>query len=81
MMIGRGSVYSSSIKQKINVRISKDAELIRVNNTMGMILWTCHFLEEQGLVLKDKIPFQDNQSTMLLAKNGKRSSGKRKRNI
>ena len=37
------------------------------------------FLEEQGYQIKKNILYQDNKSTMLLLKNGKRSSGKRTR--
>jgi hypothetical protein len=44
-----------------------------------LILWTKLFLKEQGYMVKDKILFQDNKSTMLLEENGKKSSGSRTR--
>ena len=43
---------------------------------MPSILWTWHFLEAQGYGVRENIVFQDNQSAMLLEKNGKASSGK-----
>jgi hypothetical protein len=39
------------------------------------------FLEEQGYEVRDTKIYQDNQSAMLLAQNGKRSSTKRTRHI
>jgi hypothetical protein len=40
MSMGKGSVYSSSIRQKINTRSATEAELVGVNDMMGTILWT-----------------------------------------
>jgi hypothetical protein len=44
---------------------------------MPQILWTRYFLEAQGYDIKVSIIFQDNQSAILLEKNGKASSSKR----
>ena len=52
-----------------------------VNNAIVQILWTCYFLERQGFAVKNNIVYQDNMSTMLMAKNGKLSSGKRTRHM
>ena len=46
-----------------------------------MILWTRLFLEAQGVEVTDNVIYQDNQSTMLLAKNGRQSSGKNTRHL
>ena len=81
MMIGKGSTYSTSRKQRINARSSTEAELIGVNDAMSMILWTRLFLEAQGYEVTDNVVFQDNQSTMLLAKSGRQSSGQSTRHI
>jgi hypothetical protein len=43
--------------------------------------WTHNFLEVQGFEVHDNVVFQDNQSTILLAKNGRASSGCRTRHI
>ena len=44
-----------------------------------MILWTPLFMKEQGYEVKNNVVYQDNKSTILLEKNGKRSSRKRTR--
>ena len=44
---------------------------------MPLILWTQYFLEAQGYKVHENTVFQDNQSTILLEKNGKRSSSRR----
>jgi hypothetical protein len=46
-----------------------------------MILWVRLFLQAQGYTVTDNIIFQDNQSTMLLVKNGRQLSGKKTRHI
>ena len=85
MSMGQGSIYSKSTKQKINTRSSTEAELVGINDAMSMILWTRLFLEAQGVEVSDNIVYQyvyqDNQSTMLLAKNGRHLSGKSTRHL
>lgn len=81
MSLGKGSVYSSSMKQKINTRSSTEAELVGVNDLMGKILWTRHFLEAQGYEVKTNRIYQDNESAMLLENNGRMSSSKRTRHL
>ena len=48
---------------------------------MSLIIWTRNFLEDQGFRVNDNIVYQDNQSAMLLEKNGKSSSGRRTRHL
>lgn len=74
-------LISFSSKQKLNTTSSTVAELVGVNDAMGLVLWTRLFLTVQGFTVTDNIVFQDNQSAMLLEKNGKRSSGKKTRHI
>jgi Reverse transcriptase (RNA-dependent DNA polymerase) len=81
MSLGKGSVYSSSIRQKMNTRSSTEAELVGVNDMMSMVLWTRNFLESQGYEVADNILYQDNESAILLEKNGQKSSTKRTRHI
>ena len=81
MMLGKGSVYSVSTKQKINTRSSTEAELVGVNDVMAIVLWTRLFLEAQGYYVHDNVIFQDNESAMLLEQNGKASSGRKTRHI
>ena len=48
---------------------------------MPLILWTQYFLEAQGYEVRENTVFQDNQSAILLEKNGKCSSSRRMRHI
>ena len=77
MMLGKGAVYSSSCKQKLNTKSSTEAELVGIDDTMGQILWTRHFLAAQGEYVPTTTIYQYNKSTILLAENGKASSSKR----
>ena len=79
--LGKGSVYSTSTRQKINTKSSTEAELVGVAEVLPQILWTRYFLEAQGYTSTDTILFQDNKSSILLEENGKASSSKRTRHI
>ena len=81
MSLGAGSVYSTSTKQKLNTRSSTETELVAVDDVMPQILWTKYFLRSQGYKTDPSRIYQDNLSTMLLAKNGRRSSGRRTRHL
>lgn len=81
MSLGAGMIYSASTRQKINTKSSTEAELVAADDIMPQILWTRYFLEEQGYATKDNLLYQDNQSAILLEKNGKGSSSKRTRHI
>jgi len=81
MSLGKGAVYSTSTRQKLNTKSSTEAELVGVDDAMPIILWTRQFMEGQGYTVKDNIVYQDNQSSMLLEKNGQMSSSKRTRHI
>ena len=77
--MGGGCPFSLSLRQRINTWSSTEAELVGVNDTMYLIIWTQLFLQGQGFKVIDNV--QDNQSTMLLARNGKMSSGKNTQHI
>ena len=77
--MGEGAIMSGSSKQKLNTRSSCKAELVGADDFATQILWTKMFLEAQGYEIKENILYQDNQSTIKLLENGKRSSGKRTR--
>ena len=81
LSFGKGSVYSMSSKQKLNTRSSTEAELVGINDVLSMILWTRLFLEAQGYQVTDNVLHQDNESTIKLAQNGRRSSSKQTRHI
>ena len=79
--LGKGILYGTSTRQKINTKSSTEAELVGVNEVLPQILWTRYFLEAQGHLITHNIIYQDNQSSILLEKNGKASSSKRRRHI
>ena len=81
MSMGKGSVFSTSTKQKLNTRSSTESELVAVDDVMPHILWTKNFLRSQGYKTDPSRVYQDNLSTMLLAKNGRRSAGRRTRHL
>ena len=81
MTLGKGAFYGASTKQKLNTTSSTEAELVGVNNLMPQVLWTRYFLQAQGYTVSDNVVYQDNQSCILLSKNGRGSSSKRTRHI
>jgi hypothetical protein len=81
MTLGKGAIYGTSTRQKINTKSSTEAELVGLNDVMPQVLWTRYFMEAQGYEIRDSIVCQDNKSTILLAKNGRASSGRRTRHI
>ena len=79
--MGGGCPFSLSLRQWINTRSSMEAEQVGVNDTMYLMIWTRLFLEGQGFKVIDNVVHQDNQSAMLLTRNGKMSSGKNTQHI
>jgi len=77
MTLRKGATYTASCKQKLNTTSSMEAELVAVDNAMGQVLWTRHFLATQGHPIPTTTIYQDNKSTILLAENGRSSSSKR----
>ena len=77
-----GSVYSMLRKWWINTKSSTEAELVGMDDGMLLVIWTQNFIMAQGYKINDNVVYQDtNQSTMLLEKNGRASSGQRTRHI
>jgi hypothetical protein len=81
LSLGKGAVYATSTRQKINTKSSTEAELVGVNDVLPQALWTKYFLKEQGYGCDECIINQDNTSAMLLERNGRTSSSKRTRHI
>ena len=81
MTMGKGSIISTSTKQKLNTKSSTEAELVGADDLSSHILWTKYFLNEQGYETKDIVLNQDNKSTILMLQNGKNSSTKRTRHL
>lgn len=68
--MGKGSVYSTSTRQKLVTRSSTECEVVGVHDVMPQLLWTGHFLHAQGVTISDTTLYQDNMSSILLEKNG-----------
>ena len=81
LSLGKGYPYSKSSKQKLNTKSYTEADLVGLGDMMTMIICTIYFMEDQRYHISDNIVNQDNQSTMLLSRNGKASSGKRTKHI
>ena len=79
--LGKGIIYGTSTRQKLNTRSSTKAKLVAVDDCMSQILWTSYFLDAQGYNINDCIVYQDNKSAILLEQNGRASSSKRTRHI
>ena len=56
-------------------------ELVAVGQLLLLVMWVPLFLEEQGYPTETNCIYQDNNSAILLEKNGKASSSKRTRAI
>ena len=81
LSMGKGAIFSTSTKQKINTKSSTEAEFVGVDDLMHQILWTRLFLTAQGFHVNDNVIYQDNESAIKLQNNGRGSSGKRTRHI
>ena len=68
-------------RRSCNTRSSTETELVAADDFMPIILWTNYFLEAQGYGHQDTILYQDNQSAILLEKNGRKSSSKRTKHL
>jgi hypothetical protein len=69
-------MYATSTHQKVNTKSLTEAELVAVDDIVPQVLWTKYFLEAHGYQVPDNVGYQDNQSAILLEKNGRGSSGK-----
>jgi hypothetical protein len=65
------------MKQKLVTRSLMEAKVIAVHDVMPQLMWTGHFLLEQGFCVKESLLYQDNTSSILIEKNGRSSCSKR----
>jgi hypothetical protein len=81
MSLGRGIIYGTSKRQKLNTKSSTEAELVGGDDVIPQVLWTLYFLEDQGYKNDENILYQDKKSSILLETNGQGSGGKQTRHI
>merc|ERR1712086_627408 len=81
MSMGKGAMVNISRKHMLNVGSSTESELVSIANVLGMMMWCKYFMETQGYTIENNILYQDNKSTILLAKNGRMSAGKNSKHI
>ena len=67
--MGRGFPILALSKQKLNIRISTELEIIGVNQIMPSVIWTSFFFESRGYGVTENIIYQDNTSSILLGNN------------
>ena len=79
--LGHGVITSKSSKQKVNTKSSTEAELVGASDFVSHTMWTTWFLKDQGYIVESNIFCQDNQSAILLEKNGRGSCGEKSRHI
>jgi hypothetical protein len=79
--LGKGAIYATSVKQKLNTRSLTEAELVAVYDVMPQMIWMRNFMIQQGIDVHNNILYQDNRSAILLETNGKLLSSKRTRHI
>ena len=81
MALGKGAVLSKSSGQNINTKSSSEAELVGVDDILPTIPWTKYFIEAQRCVIEHNIIHQDNESTLRMLINGKKSCTARSKHI
>ena len=78
--LGNATIYVKSGKQKIVTRSLTEAELVEISDALSQVLWTREYLISAGINIGPAVMYQDNQSTIFLATEG-RSTSERSRYI
>ena len=78
---GRGAFLAKSKKQRLNSCSSCETELIGTGDYLKQITWARNFMLEQGYKMKPTMLYQDNESTIKLINNGRRSSSSKTKHI
>ena len=81
MSMGKGALVNIARKHKLNTGSSTDSELVSIADVLGMMMWCKYFMEAQSYAIANNILYQDNNSTILMAKNGRMSAGKKIKHI
>jgi hypothetical protein len=68
-------------KQKLNTKSSTEGEIVGVSDFLPNVIWARMFMEAQGDILKKNTLYQDNQSSMKIILNGRKSSGQKTKHM
>lgn len=79
--MGTGVLHGRSSKQKLNTKSSTETELVGGSDYLPFPIWQIQFMKAQGYEIKEKILHQDNQSTIKMLTNGRKSAGKNSRHV
>jgi hypothetical protein len=74
--MGVGPIYASSKKQSLVTKSSTEAELVGLADALPQVIWTREFLIAQGYQAQPAVVYQDNMSTIALAKKGRSTSAR-----
>ena len=75
---GRGAIVAKSAKQKIVCRSSTESELVALSDATSLTYYELQFLQSLGIQVDFAKMYQDNTSTITMAKNGKSCSDRTK---
>ena len=70
--MGTIGAYIQPSKQNLNINISTEAELVRVDDVLTQVIWNRYFLKKQGYNIRDNVIYQDNQGIIKLENNLRR---------
>ena len=74
-------LHGKSSKQKINTKSSTESEVVGMSEYIPYNIWLLMFLKAQGYKIVNNTIYQDNQSAILMEKNGRNSCTGNSRHI
>ena len=81
MPMGKRALVNIAKKHKLNTGGSTELELVSIAKFLGVMMWCKYFMEAQCYAIENNILYQDNKSTIMMAKNGRMSAGKTSNHI
>ena len=77
----KGALCVKSKKLKLNTLSSCESELVGAGEYLKQLTWAYYFLRAQGFAMTPSVLYQNNQSTIKLINNGRRSSSNKTKHI
>ena len=79
--MGLGVLHAKSGKQKLNTKSSTESEIVGISDYLPFMIWFVNFFKHQGYDFKRNVLYQDNQSAIRMARNGRNSCTGNSRHI